>query len=133
MDIGERTIEDAAAQRDQRVAPAPGILIALHRRRRRAENGERASLPRAHDGDIAAVVARRLFLLVRAVVLFVDDDQPDVRERREHGRAGSDDDVDVAAPDPVPLIVALAVREARYAESRRARRTRGETSARQPA
>ena len=33
-------------------------------------------------------------------------------ERREHRRARADDDVDVAAADALPLIVALAVREA---------------------
>ena len=45
-------------------------------------------------------------------MLLVDDDQADLLERREHGRARADDDVDVAAADPLPLVVALAVGEA---------------------
>ena len=45
-------------------------------------------------------------------MLFVDDDQADVLERREHRRARADDDVHVAAADALPLIVPLAVREA---------------------
>jgi len=45
-------------------------------------------------------------------VLLVDDDQADVVQRREHGRTGADDDVDVTAPDALPLVVALTVGEA---------------------
>ena len=45
-------------------------------------------------------------------MLLVDDDQADVLERREHRRARADDDVDVAAADALPLVVALAVGEA---------------------
>ena len=45
-------------------------------------------------------------------MLLVDHDQADVLERREHGRPRADDDVDVAAADALPLIVALAVGEA---------------------
>ncbi len=37
---------------------------------------------------------------------------PIARERRKHGRTRADDDVDVAAADAMPLIVALAVGEA---------------------
>ena len=45
-------------------------------------------------------------------MLLVDDDQPEARERREHRRPRADDDVDVAAPDAMPLVVALAVGQA---------------------
>ena len=38
--------------------------------------------------------------------------RPRLRERREHRRARADDDVDVAAADALPLVVALAVGEA---------------------
>ena len=44
-------------------------------------------------------------------MLFVHDDQPRRSQRREHGRPRADDDVDVAAPDALPLIVTLAVGE----------------------
>ena len=76
------------------------------------EDDERAGALAADDGDVAPVVARALVLLVRGVVLFVDDDQADVLERGEHGGAGADHDVDVAAADALPLIVPLAVGEA---------------------
>ena len=45
-------------------------------------------------------------------MLLVDDDQAERAERREHRRARADDDVDVAAADALPLIVALAVGQA---------------------
>ena len=45
-------------------------------------------------------------------MLLVDDDEPDVGERGEHAESRPDDDVDVAAPDPPPLIGALAFAEA---------------------
>jgi hypothetical protein len=44
-------------------------------------------------------------------VLLVNDDQSHLLERREHRRAGADDDIDVAAADALPLVVALAVGE----------------------
>ena len=45
-------------------------------------------------------------------MLLVHDDEPDALERREHRRPRADDDVDVAAADAVPLVVALAVGQA---------------------
>ena len=41
-------------------------------------------------------------------MLLVDDDQPDVGERGEDGQPGPDDDVDLAGPDPAPLVGPLA-------------------------
>jgi hypothetical protein len=45
-------------------------------------------------------------------VLFVDDDQADALERREDRGAGADDDRDVAAANPLPLVVPLTVGQA---------------------
>ena len=67
---------------------------------------------RTHDRDVTAVIARALLLLVRSVVLLVDDDQTHACERREHRRARADHDVHVSPPDPLPSVVALAVGEA---------------------
>ena len=44
-------------------------------------------------------------------MLLVDDDQPDAPHRREHGRAGADDDARLAARDPVALVAPLRVAE----------------------
>ena len=66
---------------------------------------------RAHDGDIASVIPRRFFLLVGRVVFFVDDDEPESGQRREHRRPRPDDEIHITTTDPVPLIVTLAVGE----------------------
>ena len=42
-------------------------------------------------------------------MLLVDDDDPDVGQRRADGQPRPDDDVDVAAPDAPPLVGPLAV------------------------
>ena len=49
------------------------------------------------DRDRARVVARVGVLLVRLVVLLVDDDQPETLHRREDGGACADDDPGLAA------------------------------------
>ena len=51
-------------------------------------------------------------MLVRGVVLLVDDDEAEVGERREDGGARADDDARLAAHDPSPLVPALARTEA---------------------
>ena len=86
--------------------------LELHRGRRGPEDDRRALLARPDASDVARVVPRRLGLLVRGVVRLVDDEEPEVRKRREHGRAGAHDGVHVATSRPLPLGGALAVREA---------------------
>ncbi len=72
-------------------------------------------------------------------MLFVDDDQAELVERREDRRPRADDDVDLAAPDALPLIVPLAVGQAAvlngHAVAERLAEQRGATraSARSPA
>ena len=50
-----------------------------------------------------------VLLLVGAVVLLVDDDQAEAADRGKDRRPRPDHDGDVAAANPVPLIVALAI------------------------
>jgi hypothetical protein len=57
------------------------------------------------------VIARRFFLFVGRIVLLVDDDEAEPSERSEHGGPRADDEIHIAAADPMPLIVAFAVRE----------------------
>ena len=73
---------DARRQRRARQARP-----ALRARRGRAHHERGALEPRALGGDAAGVVARVVALLVGRLVLLVDDDQADVGQRREHGRA----------------------------------------------
>ena len=84
----------------------------LRARRRRAEDRHRPLERGPLGGDGAGVVARIRLLLVRGVVLLVDADHAERRERREHCRAGADHDTGLAGDDPLPLVPPLGLREA---------------------
>ena len=58
------------------------------------------------------MIARRLALLVTGLVLFVDDDRAEIRERREHRGARADRHTAFAAAQRDPRIIALAVAQA---------------------
>jgi hypothetical protein len=88
-------------------------LPGLGPRRGRAEDRDRSLERRPLGGDGAGVVARVRLLLVRGVMLLVDADHAERRERREHGRAGADDDRRLAADDPLPLVPPLGLGESR--------------------
>ena len=82
---------------------------ALRPRRRAPVDGDRALQRRALRGDRPRVVAGIRLLLVRGVVLLVDDDQPEIAHGREHRRARTDDDARLSGRDALPLVAALGV------------------------
>ena len=82
-------------------------------RRGAAVDRDRALERRALRGDRARVVARIRLLLVRRVVLLVDDHEAEVAHRREDRRAGADDDPRLAARDAVALVAPLGLPERR--------------------
>ena len=94
-----------------RQAQATHRQHALGPGRRRAEDEHRAGVAGAPAGDPARVVAGVALVLIGALVLLVDDDQAEIVDRREHGRARSDADARLAAAQPHPLVVALAQAE----------------------
>ena len=85
----------------------------LRARRRGAGDEHGAAVRGAAAGDRAGVVAGVALLLVGGVVLLVDDDQAEVADRGEDGRARADADARLAAAQPPPLVVALAGGEGR--------------------
>ena len=87
-------------------------MVTLHRRRGGTQNDECPRPLRPHDRDVAAVVARALVLLVRRVMFLVHNHQPDPLEWCEDRRPCAHHDVDVAAPDALPLVVPFAVGKA---------------------
>ena len=99
-------------ERHQRVAAGEGVAYDSSVGVADPMHDQRSGELAAHDRHIAPVIARRLVLLVRGVVLLIHDDEAGIGERRKHRRARADHDVDVAAADAVPLIVALAIGEA---------------------
>ena len=104
-------IHHAPGKDDVLELPAHGVLIGLHRRRGGPKHHQGAGALSAHDRNVAAVVARALLLLVRRVVLLVDHDQTELRDRREDRRPRPHHDVHLAAANALPLIVTFAVRQ----------------------
>jgi len=109
-----RQIHHALGQANPREAAARlAIAQRLQRRRGGAQDAVRAGQLRAFDRDVATVIARDGVLFVAGLVLLVHNDEAQVGQRREDGRAGADDDVALAGAYLLPLHVALAGGEAR--------------------
>ena len=114
----------ARRQDDVVVGAASGKANALDGRRRGPEDDCRSCQPAEPDRHVACLEPWRSVALVRRVVLFVDDDQPDVGEWRDDREPRPDDDVDIAGPDPAPLVGPFALAEAGVDESDPHRRGR---------
>ena len=99
---------------------------ALHPRRRAPVDGDRSFQRRALGRDRACVVARIRLLLERRVVLFVDDDEPELANGREDRGARADHDAGLAARDPLALVPALRVTERRVQDRDPVAEARGE-------
>jgi len=96
-------------------------------RRGTAEDHCRAGQCCQPDGHVAGVVARRpVLLLVRPFVFFVDDDEAEIRLRREDGAPGADDDVEFALLYAVPFVQMLAGRQLAVQDCDAVRKTRAE-------
>src|SRR5712692_11235696 len=54
------------------------------------------------------MITRSLFLLVSCLVFFIDNDEAEIFEWREHGAARTDDNSGPTRVDLVPFIVTLA-------------------------
>ena len=84
----------ASAKRDCQqhvgVAAGIGVVAAFDRGRGRAEDHPRPGESRPDHGHVAGVVVDPVRLLEGAVVLLIEDDQPQFAERQEQRRAGAD-------------------------------------------
>jgi hypothetical protein len=90
-----------------------GVVQGLQRGRGTAQQHRHVERLAAHQGEVAGVVADAVLLLVAAVVLLVDHDQPGLGQRHEHRRARADDHPGLAAPGGGPDPGALAVGQTR--------------------
>ena len=100
-------------QDDPAICPVASPPDAVDRRRRAAEDDGRPRQLAELDRGVAGLEPRRPVALVGGLVLLVDDDDADVAERGEDREPRPGHDVDVAGPDPPPLVGALAVRQPR--------------------
>ena len=107
-----RTIREAYPA----IRPGAGSADRVDGRRGAAEHDGGTGQPAELDRHVARLEPRRPIALVGRFVLLVDDHQPDVGERGEDGQPGPDDDVDLAGPDPAPLVGPLARPDRRVEE-----------------
>ena len=109
LDRREAPTADALGKRQQMVLAALRVHPALEARRGAAKDDDRALGAGADDRDLACVIAWCFALLVARLVLLVDDDRAEIRERREDRRARADGDALLAASQCQPGVVPLAV------------------------
>src|SRR2546423_8604428 len=91
------TRNSALRQLEALVAARLPVVPALERWRCGAEDGRAASELRPVYRDVSRGVAQPFLLLERGVVLLVDHDQRQFRQRREHGEPCAEHDAGVAA------------------------------------
>jgi hypothetical protein len=87
------------------------VVIGFERRRCGAEQCRRIFHFCPHDGDVAAVVTRRVFLFVTVLLLLIHNDEADIFKRREDRRTSPDDDAHFAIADAPPFAGTLHVAE----------------------
>src|SRR6516164_6526280 len=81
----------------------------FERRRCRAEQDRQVFKPGTHYGHVAAMIARRRLLLVRALMLLIDHDQAELARRSKYGTASAHDHVSMPGGDAPPMAAALGI------------------------
>ena len=109
----QRPIGNARSQCQQFIFSFPRVVIGFHRRRRGTQQRQRAFHFRAHDGHIAPVIARCLFLFETVFLFFVDDDEPDIFQWCKHCRPRPDHDARLAVAYARPLARSFHVAQRR--------------------
>ena len=125
-DFRRACIAGAVAQAQVLVATGKCVVQALQRRRGGAKQHRYTSTFRQHNRQVARGVAHAVLLFEGAVVLLVDQNHPEARQRGKDRGAGADDDIRHTAGSGEPGAGALAIGEARVqsgnAKIREARR-----------
>ncbi len=102
-----RPIENPPRHLDQPKFSLLGAIPAFQRRRSRAKHQRNLLRFGPPERDLAGMIARRRFLLEGGLMLLVEHDQPQVRRRGKNGAPRADDDLHLAARDPLPMPVPL--------------------------
>ncbi len=107
FDFRESARLHALAYFEQAVAPLAGIFVAFDRGGGGAEDDRATQILSPDHRNIAAIVTRSLILFVGGIMLFIDDDQAEFRQRRKNRRARTNHHVDLGARNTAPLIDAF--------------------------
>src|SRR5882757_579371 len=109
FDAGHGTLLDTRGEREQFVFSAARVMIGFERWGRRAQQRGCVFHFCAYDGDVAAVVTGSFFLLVTALLLFIDDDEAEIFERRKNCGTRADDHARFAVAYAPPFTCALDI------------------------
>src|SRR5260370_16599620 len=90
------------------------MVVSLKRRRRRSQQRNRAFHLRAHDCDVAPVISGSFFLFVAVLLFFIDNDQPEILERRKNRRPRSHNHARLTIPHAPPFSRSLPVPQPRF-------------------
>lgn len=94
-DGGHWSIGSAGGQGVELILADLGVVARFDRRSGASQDDGRSFQMSPHDRYVSRMVAGDLLaLLIGAVVLFIDDDDPEIGHRREDGRSGADRDPD---------------------------------------
>ena len=104
-------IVNALRESEQPVLSRGAIVPTFHGRSCASENYCAALVLRPQNGDITSVIARGFLLLIGALMLFIDDDDSKVFERRKDSASRPDDNARTAGMNLPPLIEAFASRK----------------------
>src|SRR5262245_6787284 len=111
LDEGKRTLGDTLGDGEELILPAAGVMISFQGWCGGAEQSDRSFELGADDGDVAAVVARRFFLLVAGLLLFVDDNEAKIFDGRKNGGTRADNDARFAVAHAPPFAGACDIAE----------------------
>lgn len=112
-DEGHGLAVGAFVEAEQLVFSGEGIVPGLEGGRGGAEEDGAGFEGGAEDGDVASVVAGRVFLFIGIFVFFVDEDEAEVGEGSEDGGARADHDAGESFADAVPFVEAFSLGEVR--------------------
>ena len=84
-------------------------MVAFEGRRGGSEEDGAFLKVAADNGEVAGVVFGWVFLLVGWFMFFIDNNESEIGERGEDGRASSNDDASSSGADTVPFVEAFAL------------------------
>ena len=111
LHLGQARTHKPLSKRKHRIFALFCSVIGLNRWSCGAENKQRALVRGAVLGHIARVIARRLLGFICAVLLLVEDEHPEMLDRRENCRARADDDARAAGFDLFKAVIPFSGRQ----------------------
>ena len=92
--------------------PPQRALIGGQNRRGAAQDDDGLLHLATHQCQVSGIVTKAFRLFVATIMLFIDHDQPQLRQRRKDRRTSTDHNIDITSCNLPPGIVAFPIRQA---------------------